>query len=110
MNEQRIQKYVEINNSAASGRSMKQPLFSTSYAPRDGESTLDEIEQLLIFRDEGSVLEVKRKLLDQGLLDLGFLAVGGSIVKQLRTEGNELSSRVADECAAAVCRGDFGIR
>ena len=23
---------------------MKQPLFSTSYAPRDGESTLDEIE------------------------------------------------------------------
>ena len=33
-----------INNSAASGRSMKQPLFSTSYAPRDGESTLDEIE------------------------------------------------------------------
>ena len=92
MNEQRIQKYVEINNSAASGRSMKQPLFSTSYAPRDGESTLDEIEQLLIFRDEGSVLEVKRKLLDQGLLDLGFLAVGGSIVKQLRTEGNELSA------------------
>ena len=35
-----------INNSAASGRSMKQPLFSTSYAPRDGESTLDEIERL----------------------------------------------------------------
>ena len=25
---------------------MKQPLFSTSYAPRDGESTLDEIEAL----------------------------------------------------------------
>ena len=24
---------------------MKQPLFSTSYAPRDGESTLDEIER-----------------------------------------------------------------
>ena len=24
---------------------MKQPLFSTSYAPRDGESTLDEIEK-----------------------------------------------------------------
>ena len=35
---------ARINNSAASGRSMKQPLFSTSYAPRDGESTLDEIE------------------------------------------------------------------
>ena len=33
-----------INNSAASERSMKQPLFSTSYAPRDGESTLGEIE------------------------------------------------------------------
>ena len=33
-----------INNSAASGRSMKQPFFSTSYAPRGGESTLDEIE------------------------------------------------------------------
>ena len=26
---------------------MKQPLFSTSYAPRDGESTLYEIEQLI---------------------------------------------------------------
>ena len=25
---------------------MKQPLFSTSYAPRDGESTLDEIESV----------------------------------------------------------------
>ena len=25
---------------------MKQPLFSTSYAPRDGESTLDEIEEV----------------------------------------------------------------
>ena len=25
---------------------MKQPLFSTSYAPRDGESTLDEIERV----------------------------------------------------------------
>ena len=34
-----------INNSAASGRSMKQLLFSISYVPRDGESTLDEIEQ-----------------------------------------------------------------
>jgi len=37
---------TQINNSAASGRSMKQPLFSTSYAPRDGESTLDEIDEL----------------------------------------------------------------
>ncbi len=27
---------------------MKQPLFSTSYAPRDGESTLDEIERILV--------------------------------------------------------------
>ena len=36
--------FAAINNSAASGRSMKQPLFSTSYAPRGGESTLDEIE------------------------------------------------------------------
>jgi len=36
---------MEINNSAASGRSMKQPFFSTSYAPRGGESTLDEIEK-----------------------------------------------------------------
>jgi len=27
---------------------MKQPLFSTSYAPRGGESTLDEIETELI--------------------------------------------------------------
>gem|GEM_PF-6170407 len=25
---------------------MKQPLLSTSYAPRDGESTLDEIESI----------------------------------------------------------------
>jgi len=31
---------------------MKQPLFSTSYAPRDGESTLDENQQLRRKRTE----------------------------------------------------------
>ena len=37
---------LKINNFAASERSMKQPLFSASYILRDGESTLDEIEEL----------------------------------------------------------------
>ena len=36
---------------------MKQPLFSTSYAPRDGESTLDEIETNNRF--EGYQTEIK---------------------------------------------------
>ena len=36
---------------------MKQPLFSTSYAPRDGESTLDEIELTVI----GNALQLQKK-------------------------------------------------
>ena len=47
---------------------MKQPLFSTSYAPRDGESTLDEIELLNIddtvrhLIHEGTTLQLQQYL------------------------------------------------
>ena len=51
---------------------MKQPLFSTSYAPRGGESTLDEIEAMGFFDSEIVQEEAKRLFEDyQSLTQLG---------------------------------------
>ena len=54
---------------------MKQPLFSTSYAPRDGESTLDEIESK---QEEISILQSEvlyASLLRRDRADFGVLCI-----------------------------------
>ena len=84
---------------------MKQPLFSTSYAPRDGESTLDEIEQYAAL-DPSDLPEGNYELVDGVIVEMGAESDQNlEIVALLFSDCHNLSGMSSSLCQRSKLEG-----